>query len=217
LSGGEYPDTLGGDVQLAKAATAGQTAAAEILVARYRPLIERIAARYYPNHADGEELLGRVAQRLWADGGRALREWQPQARLSCFIATVAIRLCLDDKRASIRRPPAAALPDADTEASSAAGPVGLVERREMATILWSALGALSPRDRYILRLRFIEEIRAAQIGQMLNISEGAARKAVFDALKRLRTVLGRRHPDLFGRRALSVADVATLLVCLLRG
>lgn len=60
-----------------------------------------------------------------------------------------------------------------------------------------SIGQLSPRDRLLLALRFVDERTPKEISSVLGLTPGGARKAVHDAVQRLRAQLTQRRPELF--------------------
>jgi RNA polymerase sigma-70 factor (ECF subfamily) len=68
-------------------------------------------------------------------------------------------------------------------------PSNAVLRAERILRLQEALNALDPVDREVLSLRHFEELTAAESARVLDISEAAASKRHFRALKRLKDVL----------------------------
>jgi RNA polymerase sigma-70 factor (ECF subfamily) len=49
---------------------------------------------------------------------------------------------------------------------------------------------LEQDDQEVLALRYLEELSAAEVGAVLGITEGAAKKRVVRALERLRRIMG---------------------------
>ncbi len=190
-----YPDTLHGDIALVRDVLTNDATAADCLLQRYCKLVSHIASRYLITAADREDLLGRLCERLWANDCRALREWQPQSRLSAYITVIATRICLNDIRSFTRNSPPVSLDDILDE-SFALDPGLLIEQKELGQVIQNVMPCLSPRDRIVLRLRFWEDADTSEIAHTLNITAGAARKAVCDALKRLKRILEANHPEI---------------------
>jgi RNA polymerase sigma-70 factor (ECF subfamily) len=62
-------------------------------------------------------------------------------------------------------------------------------RAEMKLRLQEALNTMDPIDREVLALRHFEQLTTAEIAQVMEINEEAAKKRYFRALKRLREIL----------------------------
>jgi DNA-directed RNA polymerase specialized sigma24 family protein len=85
---------------------------------------------------------------------------------------------MDHLRAGKRRPvPVDELPEARPS-----GPPELPDDG-----LWTQVAELPPKQRVALTLRFVADAPFAEISQLMEISEEAARRNVHEALKRLRT------------------------------
>ena len=102
---------------------------------------------------------------------RAARAW---------LFTIAARACTDALRARRRAP----IPTAEIEALADAAPDGYRDRA-----IWARVGALAPKQREAVALRYLGDLSHAEIGRAMGISEAAARRNVHDALARLREEL----------------------------
>lgn len=54
----------------------------------------------------------------------------------------------------------------------------------------AALATLSPRQRVCVVLRYLEDLPVSEIADLLDLSEGAVKRYLFDAVRRLGTALG---------------------------
>ena len=105
------------------------------------------------------------------DDARNLRGW---------LLTIAHRKAIDHHRAKGRRPiPVAEVPEA-------AGENGAPEPDER---LWAAVGALPPKQRAAVSLRYGSDLPHAEIAAALGCSPEAARRSLHEGLKRLRKEL----------------------------
>ncbi len=68
-------------------------------------------------------------------------------------------------------------------------PSSALQREELRDRVRAALEKLSPTDREVLVLRYLEQLSAAEVAAILRISEDAARKRVLRALQRMRKLL----------------------------
>ncbi len=100
--------------------------------------------------------------------GRNLRGW---------LLTIAHRKAIDFHRANGRKPiPVAEVPEVAAEN-------GLPEPDEG---LWDAVGALPPKQRAAVALRYGSDLPHAEIAAALGCSPQAARRSLHEGLKRLR-------------------------------
>lgn len=105
------------------------------------------------------------------DDARNLRGW---------LLTIAHRKAIDFHRAKGRR----AIPVA--EVPEGAGENGLPEPDQR---LWAAVGALPPKQRAAVALRYGSDLPHAEIASALGCSPEAARRSLHEGLKRLRKEL----------------------------
>ncbi|MFL5873450.1 MAG: RNA polymerase sigma factor [Solirubrobacterales bacterium] len=111
---------------------------------------------------------------------RAYPRLENAGNLRGWLLTIAHRKAIDHHRASGRRPlPVAELPEVATEN-------GLPEPDER---LWAAVGALPPKQRAAVALRYGSDLPHAEIAAALGCSPEAARRSLHEGLKRLRKEL----------------------------
>jgi RNA polymerase sigma factor (sigma-70 family) len=112
-----------------------------------------------------------AALRAYPDADdRNLRSW---------LMTIAHRKAIDHHRARGRAPvPVEELPEIGATSPNGSDPG-----------LWDAVGALPPRQRTSVALRFAADMAYREIGAALDCSEEAARRNVHEGLKRLRKEL----------------------------
>lgn len=96
-----------------------------------------------------------------------------------WLLTIARRKAIDEGRATTRRPVALAEPDEI--------PAGDVPDDGPAEELWAAVGALPPKQRAAVVLRFAVDLRYREIAAAMDCSEAAARRSVHEGVKSLRT------------------------------
>jgi RNA polymerase sigma-70 factor (ECF subfamily) len=114
------------------------------------------------------------------DGASTFRTW-------------LFRICrnaLANERRRERRHPAVPLDDADPVVAPV-DPAEDVVARDLADRAWRAVAALPEERRRALVLRFVEEMSAREIGEVLGRSEGAARVLVHRALRSVAQQLDR--------------------------
>jgi RNA polymerase sigma-70 factor (ECF subfamily) len=77
---------------------------------------------------------------------------------------------------------------------SATGPGQALLRDELRARVREALARLEPKDREVLVLRHLEQLRVAEIAAVLGISEGAVKMRRLRAVQQLRQLLNREFP-----------------------
>jgi RNA polymerase sigma-70 factor (sigma-E family) len=147
------------------------------------------------HRAEAEDLLQDVLERAYRRWGRITRKGSPEPYVRQMLANAAVdRWRLTRRR---REEPLTA----DT-AGAAAG-----DRTEEAAdrdVLLRALAELSPGQRTVLVLRFLEDLTEAQTAAVLGCSVGAVKSQASRALAKLREII----PQPVGRHGAS-ADAAS--------
>jgi RNA polymerase sigma factor (sigma-70 family) len=111
---------------------------------------------------------------------RAYPKLADDRNLRGWLLTIAHRKAIDHHRANGRRPiPVAEVPEA-------AERNGMPEPDER---LWAAVGALPPKQRAAVALRYGSDLPHAEIAAALGCSPAAARRSLHEGLKRLRKEL----------------------------
>jgi len=111
---------------------------------------------------------------------RAYPKLKDTSNLRGWLLTIAHRKAIDHHRARGRR----AVPVAEVPETAAEN--GLPEPDER---LWAAVGALPPKQRAAVSLRYGSDLPHAEIAAALNCSPEAARRSLHEGLKRLRKEL----------------------------
>jgi RNA polymerase sigma factor (sigma-70 family) len=107
-------------------------------------------------------------------------------RVRSWLLRIAARKAVDHHRERARAPVPVAEPDAGV---APAGPELLDDD------LWSWVRALPSKQRQAVALRFVADMTYADIGQAMETSSEAARRSVFEGMKRLRRGLTSRRID----------------------
>jgi len=157
-----------------------------------------------------------VVDQLRRDDFQRLRAYvsDERSKFTTWLVVVARRLCLDHLRERYERPTDAGprgrashvvrrqlvnLLAEELDASSlrahatADNPDAQLRADELSRALTAALGALEPRDRLLLKLRFEDGLPAREIGRIMGFA------TPFHVYRRLKAVLGRLRVALRGR------------------
>ncbi len=189
---------------LVRRAQAGDRAAFEVLFRRYRPVIRRLAARYFVSGGDREDLVQEAGVGFF----KAVRDYRPGflTRFSGFARMCVVRQVISAVKASTRAKHSplngyvslyAAGPGADSRAlfEEVADPRCLspeellVEKEDAAARAAALRGSLSHLERRVLEL-YLSEASYRTIAWVLNRSP----KAVDNALARIKRKLRRGQP-----------------------
>ena len=169
----------------------GDRDAFRALYEKYQAAIARFAANFVGASARGEEL----AQDVFLQVYRSRDRYEPRAKFSTWLYTIAHNLCLNEvRRFEYRgrvesferaddegdlRPVEHADPAAEEGESSAAG-------REMEARLREIVATLPEAQRTALILSRVEELRYVEIGDVLGCSEQAVKSLIFRATRTLK-------------------------------
>jgi len=141
------------------------------------------------NISDEAEAMSRVFTRAL----KGLPEFQGDSKLSTWIYKIAWReglrqLKKDSKHQSNHQP----IEDVEI-VDPLPDQQALLEQKESAATVRKALDRLPVRDKEILALRFLEELKFSEVAERLNISEVAARVRCGRALTKLKLKLEREY------------------------
>jgi RNA polymerase sigma factor (sigma-70 family) len=157
----------------------------------FQVLIDRHAADVMAvlRGAVGREGAEDCFQETFLSALRAYPKLKDDGNLRGWLVTIAHRKAIDHHRANGRRP----LPVADVTEVPEAGeklafePSFAVERDGNG--VWAAVGALPPKQRAAVTLRYASDLPHAEIATALGCSPEAARRSLHEGIKRLRKEL----------------------------
>ncbi|MEM7354241.1 MAG: sigma-70 family RNA polymerase sigma factor [Acidobacteriota bacterium] len=199
--------------QLIRRVIARQPEAEEEFLRRYSGLVLGLArGRFGLSEEAAEEVLQSTLEKLWSKDFRALRAWRGQGRFTSYL-TVIVTHQLLRRRAAQGRQREQGVDPADLVRLADVGPgtggerpsdAALIarERRRHVDAEWQQL---SPRDRLLLALRFGDDRSPKEIARVTGQASGTVRKAIHDAIRRLRRRLASRQPELFDPSETEVA------------
>jgi RNA polymerase sigma-70 factor (ECF subfamily) len=188
------------DEALMAAYKKGDLAAFAELVDRHEKRLWNFLRRFVRDEATAEDLLQEVFLRVVKNAA----DWQPSAKVSTWLFTIARNLCTDQaRRAEFRRAEsldqvkagegdsglrridrfAAASGDAETE----------VMGREIASLVDRAVGELPLEQREVFLMREVMDMSFAEIAAQVGASEPTVKSRMRYALQRLRSKLGELH------------------------
>lgn len=167
-------------IDLVECAREGDAAAREELLARFEPLVRATASRLIDR--------GGVDEVVQASFAVAL-ERLPALRTSAAFPSW-LRLIVR-KQASLQREPLRTIPSSSFERPAPGGwePESVVQDRAVTESVHLALGELRDDDRRLLELRYLAGWSNTQLARLLDVSDGALRKRLHDARRRLRPLL----------------------------
>ena len=145
----------------------------ERVVALHGPdLLRFCAARVGPDRAED------CFQETMLAALRAYGDVRDPGAVRAWLFSIAARKALDAHRAAAAAP----RPVADLEAVGGSD----VDGEPADAALWARVGALPDKQRHAVALRYLADLSHAEIAEAMGISEPAARRNVFEGLRRLR-------------------------------
>lgn len=190
-----------GDDALARRAARGDHEAFGVLFARYQLRIELYCRSILRHDEDARD----AAQNAMTKAYVALQGREQDLAVRAWLFRIAHNESISLMR---RRRPTDELRDETLQAAGpAASPDATVELREELAQVLGGIQELAPRARQALLLRELADLDYTAVGQVLGISPGGARQAVFEARTALQADrAGRDAPCESIRRELSEGD-----------
>ncbi|MHB8296130.1 MAG: RNA polymerase sigma factor [Acidimicrobiales bacterium] len=150
----------------------------EVVVADHGPTVLRICRAMVGAH-DAEDVWSETFLAALA----AYPRLEPDSNVRGWLATIAHRKAIDQIRKNNRAPlPVERLPEAP-------GRWGEPAPRD--DDLWNAVAALPTKQRGAVVYHYVAGLPYAEVGQLLDSSEAAARRAAADGMRALRSTLTR--------------------------
>src|SRR5262245_41879657 len=182
------------DVRLMLALRAGDESAFDALFRRWSGPLLRYVERMVRDAAIAEELVQESFLRLY----RARERYQPEARFSTWLYTIATRLTLNELRRPRHQSPHRSTDEDDDDGSplvlagSAPRADDVVHARRVGVSVERVLAALPERQRAALWLSAVEGLSYAEIAESLETSEKSVKALVHRARTTLLVRLGEK-------------------------
>jgi RNA polymerase sigma-70 factor (ECF subfamily) len=188
------------DAELMLAAKAGDQAAFRRLFDKYAGRIVAFSDRFFHNRAVSEEVTQEVFLRIY----RARKRYEPRAKFTTWLYTVATRTCLNELRRREHQVPALELDDGRDH-----GAPGGFENAEQVLVgqqlqqrLQATLDGLPDNQRLALVLSRFERRSYIEVAEIMGVSESAVKSLVFRAAQALKAAADpMQHPSTSSQRA----------------
>ena len=175
-------------VVLAQRLRAADPGAASLLDTLYRKPLVRFCWGYL---GDGEEAEDAVHD-VWC---KVLSAKKIPEHFRPWLYRVARNQCLNVLRHRKRRRDGGRLPDVSQIGESLTGHLTRLVKDEQHRRLIEIVQELPPKQREVLRLRYVEDLSRAEIADVLEIAPSSVKTQLFEGLKKLR-----KHISLFDER-----------------
>ena len=164
-------------------AKGSEIAFAEI-VQRYQDVLLNFFLRSGVSHVDGQDLAQRTFLRLW----RYRKKYTAKgAKFTTFLFMLARQESIDFFRAEARR---RVQEDALAHAAAELAPVTGAASPQPGEKVRRAMGRLTPTLREAVELVVFQDMPYAEAGAVLGVPLGTVKSRIFNALKRLKELLG---------------------------
>jgi RNA polymerase sigma-70 factor, ECF subfamily len=185
------------DEALMAAYQRGDASAFAALVTRHERPLWSFVRRFVRDQAAAEDLLQEVFLRVV----RGAAEWQPTAKVSTWLYTIARNLCTDHaRRMTLRKAASLDAPGAGREPDGAPLVDGIAGRdrggehaildREAAARIERAVDSLPVEQREVFLMREVMDLPFSEIAAAVGASEPTVKSRMRYALTRLREALG---------------------------
>ncbi len=183
-------DKMIDDEMLVAQFKSGSQRAFDELMKRYQRKIFGYLLRSVRNYEDAEELTLEVFFKAY----RALGSWEPKAKFSTWLYTIASNLSIDYHRAKARQP-VYILEDEEaietklvaTDISS--NPEKQLEDKERGRLIREAVDELSAKQKTVFMLARYEGMQIKEVAETLGMAEGTVKIHLHRAIKKLQTLL----------------------------
>ncbi len=149
-----------------------------------RPLVT-FCSRMLKSHAEAEEVTQEVFLRAWQKADR----YEPKARVSTWLYTIARRMCIDRLRQKGTRGEEFLFDDERDAAPSSAHPSHLMAQKQEATLIKDALLSLPERQRTALSLCHEAGLSGGEIAVVMEITVEAVESLLSRGRRTLREKL----------------------------
>jgi RNA polymerase sigma-70 factor (ECF subfamily) len=167
ISGSGEAEADGEELALIDRARAGDMAAADCLITRYRQRVVRLAAHVLGSADEAED----AAQEAFIRAFRSLKSYRSDARFYTWLYRIVVRVCLDRRRLASWR----AETPLDLVAAGIASSGAELAEADLLMAVRSLMAQLDPSMRAVLVLRELEGLEYEEIAKVLNIPVGRVR------------------------------------------
>ena len=171
------------DIELMALAAKGRADAFEEIVRRYQNILLNFFLRKCVSYSDGQDLAQRTFLRLW----RYRKKYRAEAKFTTFLFLLAGQESVDFYRAEGRR---AGLVEGLTREAEVRADERSPEAPAEGEDVRRAVARLSPSLRDVVELGVFQELPYAEVGEILGIPVGTVKSRMFNALRKLKEILG---------------------------
>jgi RNA polymerase sigma-70 factor (ECF subfamily) len=186
------------DTDLVRKAQQGDMSAFEQLVFRHDKQVIGIAARYASNAEDAKDIYQEVFIRVY----RNIRRFRFKSDFATWVHRITVNVCLTHKARSKRRMHISIDERQEDEDGESHGRMELradteppdeaAHNARVAEEIMAAVGTLSPQQRLVFTMKYLEGYTLKEIAHMMNCAEGTIKRYLFTATARVRALMAGR-------------------------
>jgi RNA polymerase sigma-70 factor (ECF subfamily) len=170
------------DAELLARHRAGDATAFEQIVARHKRVVYLTARRLLPSHEDADEAAQLAFVRAW----RSLDRFRADSALRTWLVRIVLNVAktkLRSGKPTEELPVSDLLPDPTERADDG------LRRREARRRVRAAVSRLPPRQRETVVLKVFSEMTHREVAEVMELSEGAVKAHLHQAVSNLRRLL----------------------------
>ena len=141
--------------------------------------------RYFRSHVGEDPLAEDLTSQLFLKAYQAWPRFEPKRSLAAWLFRIAHNLAMDHYRAARR-----SRNYLEQAAQNQAFTTDPAPDTDALLLLRTAMDGLNHQDQELLRLRYLNQLSFAELGQVLGFSEQAAKKKTYRLLQALRQRMG---------------------------
>lgn len=183
-------DKMIDDEMLVAQFKSGNQKAFDELMKRYERKIFGYLLRSVRNYEDAEELTLEVFFKAY----RALGSWEPKAKFTTWLYTIASNLSIDYHRSKARQPvyileDEEAIETKLVASDISSNPEKQLEDKERGRLIRNAVDELSAKQKTVFMLARYEGMQIKEVAETLGMAEGTVKIHLHRAIKKLQTLL----------------------------
>jgi len=193
------------DLGLVQRFQAGDSSAFDELMEKYKKRMFSYVYKSVKNWEDTEDLVQEIFVKVF----QALSRWEPKAKFSTWLYTIAHNVCIDFHRANSRKGPSYSIDDEDIIHGMPpvddvySDPEKVAIEKEIRDRIQEALEQLSGRQKEVFVLYHYQGLKVREIAEVLGLAEGTVKIHQHRAMEKLRNIL---EPLISGSQEASTAS-----------
>ena len=172
------------EAALVEACRRGRMDAFERLYQLHGPKMKSVALHLMGNTHDAEDAVQEAFLKVY----RGIGSFKGDSAFSTWVHRILVNACYDMRRRGLRRVDTVA-PQEDSDDEPINRAPAPAANQPLRLALEKCVAQLSEAQRVVFLLYEVEGFSHAEIGEMLNISEGASKNRLFEAKRELRRLL----------------------------